>query len=498
MGQFNGMERTKDMHMTSRARTKIVATIGPATASANMIEALHGAGVSVFRLNFSHGDPEQHRRVAHSIREVSQRRRRAVAILQDLQGPKLRIGELDEAEPVILEGGADFRICTRDIIGSSSMVSTSYEELARDLKPGDPILIDDGRLRLEVAELAYDTEHGDIVTTRVIQGGTLKPRKGINLPLTEVSSPALTEKDRNDLNFGVGLGVDMIALSFVRHPADVELARKLIFEAGGTQPVIAKIEKPQAIDVLPEIIDAADGVMVARGDLGVELSAEAVPLIQKRIIRLANAAGKPVITATQMLESMIFAPQPTRAEASDVANAILDGTDAVMLSGETAVGDWPVEAVETMTKIANVVEQERTSIPWQLSSASIDRDDSPTEAQAAGHAARALADDLNVEAIVVLTRTGHTAQRISQERPIAPIIAFTDRDDVGRRLALWHGVVPIVVPLESTIDELIRQVSREVVVRKLAAVGDRVVIVGANPRTSDQASVFLEIHTISE
>lgn len=484
--------------MTSRARTKIVATVGPASQSPEQLEALALAGVSVFRLNFSHGSRDEHQAVAASIRRLAERLGRSIAILQDLQGPKLRVGHMSRDEPVTLVDNAEFRICTTEIDGTAEMVSTSYRQLARDLHVGDPVLIDDGRIRLDVTALDYDTDNGDVVTTRVVHGGQLSSRKGINLPETMVTTPAMTEKDEADLKFGVELGVDMIALSFVRSASDVVTAKNLIAAAGGDQPLIAKIEKPQAIDKLQEIIDASDGVMVARGDLGVETSPEAVPLVQKRIIRMANAAGKPVITATQMLESMISAPQPTRAEASDVANAILDGTDAVMLSGETAVGDWPVESVATMTNIALEIEREPAATPWQLARTTSGHYDDPTEAQAVGHAARALADDLHVRAIVVLTASGRTAQRISQERPTAPIIAFTDHPEVGRRLAVWHGVVPMVTTLESTIDGLIAQVEREVAAASIAAAGDRLVIVGANPRRTEHASVFLEVHTLPE
>lgn len=484
------------------AKTKIVATIGPATSSPERIRQLIEAGVSIFRLNFSHGTQAEHRSVAETIRRLAADSPRAIAILQDLQGPKLRIGELDTTGPLTIADGDTLRICTLPVIGTNKLVSTSYDGMARDLETGMPVLIDDGRIRLEVTGLEYDTPHGDVVTTRVIHGGTLKPRKGINLPHTTVSAPALTDKDKADLEFGVLLDVDFIALSFVRSARDLELAREHITAAGGNQPIIAKIEKPQAVEVLPAIVDAADGVMVARGDLGVEMSPEAVPLIQKRIIRLANSAGKPVITATQMLESMISAPQPTRAEASDVANAILDGTDAVMLSGETAVGDYPVEAVKMMATIARVIENDPQSRGPEFRA---ERDigtelRNPTEAQAIGHAARALADDLKAEAIVVLTATGRTAQRISQERPRGPIIALTHRLEVGHRLAIWHGVIPTVVPpvasRDESIDEIIDQVDHEISERGFAQRGDRIVIVGANPFGTGSASVFLKIHTV--
>lgn len=485
--------------MKRYAQTKIVATIGPASSSPQYVENLIEAGVSIFRLNFSHSTHRDHETVFHTIRQLSKGSGHTIGILQDLQGPKLRVGELADPGSFHLQVGDALCICTEPVMGTAEMVSTSYDRLAHDLELGMPVLIDDGKIRLEVTSLDFDTDHGDVVTTKVVHGGVLNPRKGINLPETEVSTPALTDKDRDDLEFGVQLGVDFIALSFVRTPQDLFEARALINHLGGKQPLIAKIEKPQAVDVLPSIIDAADGVMVARGDLGVELSPEAVPLIQKRIIRLANKAGKPVITATQMLESMIAAPQPTRAEASDVANAILDGTDAVMLSGETAVGAYPIEAVEMMATIARTIERDPQS-RGSLFRALRGIDDAigdQTEAQAIGHAARALADGLRAVAVVVLTATGSTAKRISQERPGAPIIAFTDQIDVGRQLTIWHGVIPMILPLEGTIDRLIMQVNRELRVRQLAQPHDRVVIVGANPRSTDAPSVFLEIHTVS-
>ena len=289
----------------------------------------------------------------------------------------------------------------------------------------------------------------------------------------------------------------MIALSFVRSAADVRSAREAIAAAGGSQPLIAKIEKPQAVRVLPQIVEASDGLMVARGDLGVELPAEAVPLIQKQIIRAANIAGKPVITATQMLESMLENPHPTRAEASDVANAILDGTDAVMLSGETAVGKHPIQAVETMMKIAAAVERERVGTPWQLRREEIRTYNNQTESKAVGHAARALSDDLRAKAIVVLTRTGETAQRISEERPIAPIVALTDNAVAGRRLALAYGVDPLVMPLARTIDDLVIQVNDEVRRRGYADVGERIVIVGSTPRRNEHPAVFIAIHHVN-
>ena len=477
--------------------TKIVATIGPATESAEMIDRLIAAGVSIFRLNFSHGTHEDHRNVYDRIRASSAQGDRPVSILQDLQGPKLRIGDLAGDAPIPIAPGDSLIICTLPVEGNRERVSTSYEDLGRDVRAGDTILIDDGLIELRVSEVRRDTPYGDEVVCVVVHGGALKPQKGINLPGTEVSSPALTPKDHEDLAFGVELGVDVVALSFVRSPADIELARNRIRELGGNQPIVAKIEKPQAVQQLEAIVAASDGVMVARGDLGVELSPEAVPLVQKRLIRLANRAGVPVITATQMLESMIVNPRPTRAEASDIANAILDGTDAVMLSGETAVGSWPVRSIDVMTRIARTIEADTSwRLAMRLSTDALRTPAAGNVSQAAAHAAQTIVMDLDAKAIAVLTATGGTAARISQQRPGVPIVAFTDQPSVASRLCLMHGVVPICEPLATTTDRLIQQVDEGIRRLRLAASGDNIVIVGAVPRSHDARSVFLEIHRL--
>ncbi len=476
--------------------TKIVATVGPATEDEGSLSQLVHAGVTTFRLNFSHGDQARHEEVFHRIRRISATVRRPIAILQDLQGPKLRVGDLQGDAPVELGAGQPFIISTREMDGSATRVSTSYPDLGKDVNQGDTILIDDGAIELKVTSVTRDGEFGDEIATTIVHGGTLKPQKGINLPGTEISAPALTGKDLSDLAFGVGLGVDAIALSFVRSPDDVVDARRRISELGGVQPIIAKIEKPQAVAQLPAIVAASDGVMVARGDLGVEISPEAVPLIQKRLIRLANHAGKPVITATQMLESMIENPRPTRAEASDVANAILDGTDAVMLSGETAVGAWPVRAVEVMARIASTIERDPS---WQAAMRAPGRDipvGADRAAQAVAHAAQTIAADLNAPAIAVLTATGRTAMSISQHRPGVPIVAFTDNPAVASLLGFWHGTTPVLEDLETTTDALIRQVNDGIKRLGLAVQGDNIVIVGAVPRAGDERSVFLEIHRV--
>lgn len=478
--------------------TKIVATIGPATQGAETIDRLISAGVSVFRLNFSHGKYDDHRKVFGLIRQGSRAVDRPVSILQDLQGPKLRIGDLEGNSPIPIQAGDSIVICTVPLEGTAERISTSYEDLGRDVQSGDTILIDDGLIELRVSEVRRDTTFGDEVICTVIHGGALKPHKGINLPGTDVSSPALTPKDLEDLAFGVELGVDLIALSFVRSPNDLQRARRVIQDLGGTQPVIAKIEKPQAVRQLEAIVAASDGVMVARGDLGVELSPEGVPLVQKRLIRLANSAGIPVITATQMLESMIVNPRPTRAEASDIANAILDGTDAVMLSGETAVGAWPVRSVEVMARIARTIEADQSwRLAMRVSTDDLRSSANLNESQAIAHASQSIALDLEAKAIAVLTATGGTAARISQQRPGVPIVAFTDQESVASRLCLMHGVVPVCEPLGSTTDELIQQVDEGIRRLRFATSGDRIVIVGAVPRANDARSVFLEIHKLT-
>jgi pyruvate kinase len=473
--------------------TKIVATIGPATSSPERIASLIATGVSVFRLNFSHGTQDTHREVYDLIRRAAGESGRPIAILQDLQGPKLRVGEMEGEEGTELEPGAEFRICTNDVAGTSQRASTTYQQLAHDIHIGDRILLDDGNLELTVTGIEHDTEFGDEIVTRVVHGGRLKSHKGINLPGTIINSPALTEKDVSDLEFGIGLGVDLVALSFVRTHTDIVLAKERIRILGGSQPLIAKIEKPQAIENLEDIVRAADGIMVARGDLGVELSVEAVPLIQKRLIKLANDLGKPVITATQMLESMIENPRPTRAEASDIANAILDGTDAIMLSGETAIGKWPLDAVGVMVRIARRVESQDVTVAFQPAA----NRESRSVQQSVANAARALVQNLGAKAIAVLTESGVTAARVSQSRPGVPIVAFTDNESVANRLALWHGVDPVVFDLSGTTDDIIERLISHLAANTTCVQGDSVVIVGARPRSGRAQSVFLEVHQIA-
>jgi pyruvate kinase len=444
-------------------RAKIVCTLGPATESREAIDALVEAGMDCARLNFSHGSHEAHRRVAGHVRDAAARARRPLAILADLSGPKIRIGRFADG-CVELHEGARFTFTTETVEGDGERVSVSYGELPRDAKVGDPILLDDGLLRLRVVETT-DTD----VVCEVEAGGSLSDRKGLNLPGTALSAPALTEKDRADLAFAVEeLGVDYLALSFVRRPEDVQEAKAL----AGDVPVIAKIEKPEAIECLDAIADVADGVMVARGDLGVEVGAEKVPLLQKRIIREVNHRGKIVITATQMLDSMIRSPRPTRAEAADVANAVLDGTDALMLSGETAAGRHPLEAVRMMDAIVREVEaawlEQRAHQVRELRLAE-EEWSFPT---AAARAAALMAAVLPLKAVVIFTRDGRSANLIAEYRPHAPIVAITPHARIANQLALEWGVIPRVEVPPDDLEETLRICTALLVREGICAKGD--------------------------
>ncbi|HET9922315.1 MAG TPA: pyruvate kinase [Ktedonobacteraceae bacterium] len=476
-------------------RTKIVCTIGPATSSEAQLELLLRAGMNVARLNFSHGTYQEHEQVIERVRRISARLDCAVAILQDLQGPKIRTGALQDGKPVRLVDGTQITITTRDMVGNGRFISTTYQDLPHDVKVGDRILLDDGLLELRVVS-ADETD----VLCEVVHGGLLKEHKGINLPGVAVSAPALTEKDRDDLLFGIKHRVDYVALSFVRTPQDVREAKHLIqqyvTEVYGEErkqniPLIAKIEKPEAVERLNEILDVTDGVMVARGDLGVEMPQEKVPLIQKRIIARCNERGLPVITATQMLESMVTNPRPTRAEVNDVSNSILDGTDAVMLSAETSVGAFPIEAVQMMARIAM-----ETEINYHNAVPPIYKH--RTHAQAVSHAARALAEDTHVQDIVVFTRSGNTARLISKDRPRVPILAYTPSEPVYHQLALWWGVWPYRISMKGTTEELIALVEQRLQEDKLVQQGEYVVIMGGMPIASEAHTNFVKLHRIGD
>lgn len=471
-------------------RTKIVATIGPATQEPAVLEDLIQAGASVVRLNFSHGEQEGHLRVIQSVREIAARLDWPIAILQDLSGPKIRIGKLKENAPVELRDGARVTI-TADlsIEGTEDLVATNYGALPGDVKLGDRIFLDDGNLELRVLKSG-----GETVVCEVIRGGTLKSQKGMNLPGVNLSIVTPTEKDREDLAFGLKHGVDYVAVSFVREADDIAKVKAMIREYGKSVPVIAKIEKREAVERLDPVLEAADGVMVARGDLGVELGAEEVPILQKRIIAMANRAGKVVITATQMLESMIEKARPTRAEASDVANAILDGTDAVMLSGESAVGRFPVEAVKTMARIADFTERHYGLARVDSHALQAPGDPYSLVSRSLARVAAFVASDLECKLIVAFTETGSTAQLASGRRPRVPVAAITPEEDVYRRLALFWGVVPVKSGLVSSTDEMIAKGEALLKRKGLAASGDRILMLAADPA---KTTSMLQIRTVA-
>ncbi len=469
-------------------RAKIVCTLGPASREPTFIGNLIDEGMDVARINFSHGDPEDHRAVIAAVRAEADKRGRPVAVLQDLQGPKIRVGRFVKGSTE-LEPGADFTLTTREVPGTDEIVSTTYAGLPHDVKAGDVLLLDDGLLSLEVIDKsATDVE------TRVLIGGTLKNNKGINLPGVKVSAPALTEKDRRDLALGMEIGVDFVALSFVRSPDDIDEAVALAKRADGKRvPIIAKIEKPEAIERLEEIVDRADGIMVARGDLGVEMGAEKVPLIQKRAIELTNAKGKVVITATQMLESMIGNPRPTRAEASDVANAVLDGSDALMLSGETASGKYPLLAVRTMARIIEEIE-DSARFKSRFDAATLDF---ATSANAIAKAAVVAARQMNATAIACVTESGGVARLVSEYRPEARLVAFSSQEDVYRRLALYWGVEAVKAQPPASFDQLLVEIEKRLLYGKFAKPGDLVVLVVAVPIGAGHSANTLHIHKIA-
>lgn len=478
-------------------RTKIVCTLGPASTSPDVIEELIRAGMNVARLNFSHGTHEDHYGVYHDIRRISKEVGRPVAILQDLQGPKIRVGRFAENETFLVEG-EEFVISVDDFLGNGERVSTTYKDLHKDVSNGDLLLLDDGLLTLRVLGV-----HGPDVHCVVVVGGRLKNNKGINIPGAAVSAPSMTPKDLEDLEFGLGLGVDFVALSFVRSPLDIHQLRAKMSDDRNPK-IIAKIEKPQAIDVLDDIIAVADGIMVARGDLGVELPPQKVPIIQKRAIRIANSMGKISITATQMLESMTENPRPTRAEASDVANAVLDGSDAVMLSGETASGKYPVQAVRMMADIIKEVELHSTLAP-QLDGGFSEH--LKTFPAAVARSAASAAHELDVKGIAVLTLSGSTARLLKTYRPNKPIFACTPDERLARQMALYWGVVPHHIQLDlskngagdqtytsenaiARIEDILRR-NHEVVS------GDEVIVVMGSPVRPNAETNLIKFHRIS-
>lgn len=467
-----------------RRRAKIVCTIGPASNSEAGLRDLMRAGMDVARLNFSHGTHEEHARVIERLRKVAARERRSICILQDLQGPKIRTGALKGHTPVTLATGAHVTITPREAAGTAKLISTTFTTLARDVEPGSRILLSDGLIELRVAAL-----RGDDVDCEVINGGLLKEHQGINLPGTVVSVPSLTEKDEKDLDFGVRQGVDVIAMSFVRTAEDVLAAKRRVADRRSDIPIIAKLEKPQAIEHLDEIFDAADGVMVARGDLGVELPPETVPVIQKKIIHRAMAWRKPVITATQMLESMIEHPRPTRAEASDVANAVFDGTDALMLSAETASGNYPREAAAMMARI--IIETEQHMLE-QVQPRRRERrvlSIAETICEAIAHAAL----ELDMRAIAVYTETGRTARMISKYRPKPVVYSFSTNPAVVNRANLLWGVHPVLTGRSVSLEHMVEHA--ESVLRDVLHVGDVIGVVAGTQKGAGSTN-FMRLHVV--
>ena len=468
--------------MTRRA--KIVCTMGPATSSEEGIAALLDAGMNVARMNFSHGDHADHQVIYDRLRAGAASAGKALAVLADLQGPKIRLGRFAEG-PHDWATGDQVTITVDDVTGTRDRVSTTYKGLAQDARPGDRLLIDDGKVGLVVAGV-----DGNDVLCTITEGGPVSNNKGISLPGMNVSVPALSEKDIDDLKFALALGVDVVALSFVRSPTDVKLVHEVMDEVGANRvPVIAKIEKPEAVDNLEAIVLAFDGIMVARGDLGVELPLERVPLVQKRAVRLARENARPVIVATQMLDSMIEHSRPTRAEASDVANAVLDGADALMLSGETSVGKYAIQTVQTMGKIIEAVEADSVAVPPLTHTPR-------THQGVISFAARDIGERLNAKALVAFTNSGDTVRRLVRLHTELPLLAFTPLESIRNQLALTWGVTTFVTPPADTTDEIVSQVDQAILQLPGYEIGDTVVIVAGSSSHTTAHTSLIRVHRL--
>ena len=471
--------------------TKIIATIGPQSHDEVSISSMAVAGMNVARMNFSHGSFDFHRETIRITRAVSDKLGAHIGILMDLQGPKLRTGRLKK-ETVTLQKGDLIELTVKDVEGDWNVLAVNYDKLPKEAKKEDRILIDDGHIELRVEEV---TSTG--VICRIINGGTIRSKCGINFPNSAISASSITEKDKQDLAFGVENGVDIVALSFVRSADDIKKLRSLMKEMGRELPIVAKIEKPEAVEHIDDIIDQSDGIMVARGDLGAETSPQEVPILQKHIIYKCNQAGKPVITATQMLESMIKNPRPTRAEAADVANAIFDGTDCVMLSGETAVGDYPLQAVQVMSSIARRTEDE--IFRQKQMGEYVERTHHPEEGDVSYHvsyAAVKLADSLNVRFIVSFTLTGRTAALVSRCRPSVPVIAMSPSEHVLRRISLHWGVQGMLTEQVSTTEEMIDRAEELLVTSGMCNEGDTVLMVGGVPVLANSPTNMMKVHRL--
>ncbi len=475
-------------------RTKIVATLGPASSTPEVVRELVGAGMDVARLNFSHGTHDEHRELIQVVRREAESAGRPIAVLQDLQGPKIRVGEV-MGGGVLLHKGMHVVLTSEPLeMSNRERVHVSYPPMADEVVPGGSILIDDGHIELEVQRV-----DGRDVHTEVVVGGPLRTRKGVNLPMTRSAAGALTEKDLRDLAFGLEQEVEFIALSFVRAGADVRGLREHIRNAGKTTAVVAKIEKPEAVAAFEDILAASDGIMVARGDLGIEIPMQRVPIVQKRLIRRCLTAATPVITATQMLESMMDNPRPTRAEASDVANAVLDGSDALMLSGETAAGKYPVRAVEVMDEIIRSVEGERRALGGQEAASEVHsaREDARVT-QAISFTSVKLAQEVGAVAVCCLTHTGTTARAIARHRPDVPIYAFTDDPASVNRMALLWGTDALFIPSQKHTEDGLRAIHQALLSRGLVATGDRLVVTAGLPLPAKGLTNMVHVSVVGE
>ncbi|MEW6718041.1 MAG: pyruvate kinase [Chloroflexota bacterium] len=473
-------------------RTKIVVTLGPASQDETILEQLILAGMDVARLNFSHGTHQEHGRMIRDLRRLSQQLGKPVTIMQDLQGPKIRVKEITGGQ-VEVQANQHLKLTTKDIVGDQHQVAVDFSDLPRNVAVGGRILIDDGQIELRVTDIGEDS-----VDTHVVIGGTLRSNKGVNLPGAILSVPSFTDKDRADLEFGLGAEIDVVAISFVCCAKDITAVCEAISKHGAVlqqTPTIAKLERPEAVENLQEILQVSDGVMVARGDLGVEMPPESVPITQKRIIEAANQQGKVVITATQMLDSMVYNPRPTRAEATDVANAIFDGTDAVMLSAETASGKYPLQAVKMMDAIVRQAEAHLEEWGhWNRPAKEINYDD----ASAITRAAWDLAHDRDVAAIAVFTQSGRTARLMSKARPRVPIFAFTPEPRTYHRLGLYWGVIPMLVPFSNTVEDMLSHVEEVMMSATPVQAGQQVVMISGFPVGAMRPPNLALLHTIGE
>ncbi|MGM0507478.1 MAG: pyruvate kinase [Bacteroidota bacterium] len=472
-------------------RTKIVATLGPSSASYDQIEKLYHAGMNVARINFSHGSHDMHAQSIRDVRKVARKNNYSIPVLMDLQGPKIRVGSMKGGSQILAEGTM-VTLTPEDVEGTTQIIPIDYNALPGDAEVGNRILIDDGLLELLVIEVNRETNE---VKARVIVGGEIKSRKGVNLPGVKISMSSLTEKDLEDLRFGLEQDVDFVALSFVRSADDIRELKELILEAGSDAGVIAKIEKPEALEVIDEIIEESHGIMVARGDLGIEIASERVPEVQKRIIKQSRMGGKPVITATQMLDSMIVNPRPTRAESSDVANAVLDGTDAVMLSGETAAGKYPVEAIEAMDRICRTVEGNSEGIYYSLDYRKPELKEKLI-IESIAYSCVTLGENVEAKAIITITHSGNTTRRISKFRPQPPIIAFTESQKVRRQLNLVWGVYSVKLDQIFDTDRSVKMMEKYVAEHGLVKSGDRVILATGIPLSKRGRTNMVKVSTI--